>query len=156
MVEKWDLVREIVFFRTFCMYGTGVVVIREWFKKTSSRAKRRHIVSGSLELCKNMERKIFIHMHRDPNLVNAVIECLVALEASWTRYLRHRMDVGRCVTEDSFEDVRIRDGMARIDDLKREIERQRRTLAAIRSRIKRKKELERVRKSRESDRKSGK
>lgn len=92
-------------------------------------------------------------MPNDPELIRAVIECLVALERSWIEYLRQRVSSRGVVTEDGLDDARIRDGMARIDDLRREIERQRRQLADIKQRAKRKKELERLRKEREREQK---
>lgn len=92
---------------------------------------------------------IFMGMPDDPDLIRTVIECLVALERSWIEYLAQRVSSRRVMTEDGLDDVRIRDGMERIDDLRREIERQRRRLADIKQRDKRRKELERLRRERE-------
>jgi hypothetical protein len=80
-----------------------------------------------------------------------VLGCWLAVEEARNAYLEQWIDSLKRIDEDGLDDQRIRDAMARIDDLKRESERQRTLIRAIRERLKRKKELERMRKSREKE-----
>jgi len=78
-----------------------------------------------------------------------VFGCWLAVEEARNAYLEQWIDSLKRIDEDGLDDQRIRDAMARIDDLKRESERQRTLIRAMRDRLKRKKELERMRKRRE-------
>lgn len=80
-----------------------------------------------------------------------VLGCWLAVEEARNVYLEQWIDSLKRIDEDGLDDQRIRDAMARIDDLKRESERQRTLIRAMRERLKRKKELERMRKSREKE-----
>lgn len=80
-----------------------------------------------------------------------VLGCWLAVEEARNAYLEQWIDSLKRIDEDGLDDQRIRDAMARIDDLKRESERQRTLIRAMRERLKRKKELERMRKSREKE-----
>lgn len=75
--------------------------------------------------------------------------CWLAVEEARNAYLEQWIDSLQRIDEDGLDDQRIRDAVARIDDLKRESERQRTLIRAMRERLKRKKELEKMRKSRE-------
>lgn len=75
--------------------------------------------------------------------------CWLAVEEARNAYLEQWIDSLKRIDEDGLDDQRIRDAVARIDDLKRESERQRTLIRAMRERIKRKKDLEKMRKSRE-------
>ena len=78
-----------------------------------------------------------------------VLGCWLAVEEARNAYLEQWIDSLQRIDEDGLDDQRIRDAVARIDDLKRESERQRTLIRAMRERLKRKKELEKMRKSRE-------
>jgi hypothetical protein len=78
-----------------------------------------------------------------------VLGCWLAVEEARNAYLEQWIDSLKRIDEDGLDDQRIRDAVARIDDLKRESERQRTLIRAMRERIKRKKDLEKMRKSRE-------
>ena len=78
-----------------------------------------------------------------------VLGCWLAVEEARNAYLEQWIDSLKRIDEDGLDDQRIRDAMARIDDLKRESERQRTLIRVMRERLKRKKELEMMRKRRE-------
>ena len=78
-----------------------------------------------------------------------VLGCWLAVEEARNAYLEQWIDSLKRIDEDGLDDQRIRDAMARIDDLKRESERQRTLIRVMRERLKRKKELEMMRRRRE-------
>ncbi len=81
------------------------------------------------------------------------MQCLLAVEEARNAYLQDWISSVKRIHEDGLDDQRIKDATARIEDLKRESERQRALIRAMKDRLKRKRELERKRKSRETERK---
>jgi hypothetical protein len=79
-----------------------------------------------------------------------VFGCWLAVEEARNAYLEQWIDSLNRIDEDGLDEQRIKDAMARIDYLKKESERQRALIKAMRERLKRKRDLEKLRKVRKS------
>lgn len=82
-----------------------------------------------------------------------LLQCLLAVEEARNAYLQDWIGSLERIDEDGLDDQRIKDATARIDDLRRESERQRLLIRAMKDRLRRKRDLERLRKSKERTRK---
>ena len=80
----------------------------------------------------------------------AILGCFLAVEEARKAYLEQWINSLNRIDEDGLDDQRIKDAMARIDYLKKESERQRSLIKAMRERLKRKRDLEKLRKVRKS------
>jgi hypothetical protein len=93
---------------------------------------------------------ILIVMRRILKDGEELLSCWLAVEEARSACLEQWLASLNRIDEGSLDDQRIRNATARIDDLRRKSERQRALIRSMRERIKRKKELERRRKSREN------
>lgn len=80
-----------------------------------------------------------------------ILECLLEIETARQSSLRKWVGGVSRLREGDFDDVRIKDANSRIDDLRREIERQRNLIKGMKERKRRRDELERLRRNREKE-----
>lgn len=80
-----------------------------------------------------------------------ILECLLEIEMARQSSLRKWVRGVSRLRESDFDDVRIKDANSRIDDLRREIERQRHLIKGMKERKRRRDELERLRRNREKE-----
>lgn len=94
---------------------------------------------------------ILIHMRNLSAKEMRVLECLLEIEVARKSSLGEWVEKFSHLHEGGFEDVRIKDANSRIDDLRREIERQQHLIKGMKERKRRRDELERLRKNRERE-----
>lgn len=94
---------------------------------------------------------ILIHMDNLSAKKLRILECLLEIEMARQSSLRKWVRGVSRLRESDFDDVRIKDANSRIDDLRREIERQRHLIKGMKERKRRRDELERLRRNREKE-----
>ena len=94
-------------------------------------------------------------MRETRDAYDEMIECLIAIETARMVALKQILERTMMVNEWDYSDRRIKDASDRVNDLKREIERQTMLVKDIREKARRRREQDRERKRREKERNAG-